>query len=147
MDLVAFFLGLHAATHAGDVSGSPAVSERWLGGLSDDQLRLRPGDGVNSIVWLLWHMARTEDVAVNLVVAARAQVLDGAWARRMRVPRRDMGTGMTSAEVAAYGVKAMNRGDVVAVPGFMNKAMAASVRFSPRPVIRRVVHRMQDAKT
>jgi hypothetical protein len=40
----------------------------------------------------------------------------------------------------------MNRGDVVAVPGFMNKAMAASVRFSPRPVIRRVVHRMQDAK-
>jgi len=35
----------------------------------------------------------------------------------------------TSAEVAAYGVKAMNRGDVVAVPGFMNKAMAASVRF------------------
>jgi short-subunit dehydrogenase len=52
----------------------------------------------------------------------------------------------TSAEVAAYAVKAMNRGDVVAVPGFVNKAMAASVRFSPRPVIRRVVHRVNDAK-
>jgi uncharacterized protein len=52
----------------------------------------------------------------------------------------------TAAEVAAYAVRAMNRGEVVAVPGFVNKAMAASVRFSPRPVIRRAVHRMQDAK-
>jgi len=52
----------------------------------------------------------------------------------------------SAAEVAAYAVKAMNRGDVVAVPGFMNKAMAASVRFSPRPVIRRVVGRINDAK-
>jgi uncharacterized protein len=52
----------------------------------------------------------------------------------------------TSASVAAFGVKAMNRGDVVAVPGFQNKVLAASVRFSPRPVIRRVVHKIQEAK-
>ncbi len=52
----------------------------------------------------------------------------------------------TAASVAAYAVKAMNRGDVVAVPGLLNKVMAASVRMSPRPVIRRVVHRMQDRK-
>jgi short-subunit dehydrogenase len=52
----------------------------------------------------------------------------------------------TSAEVAAYGVKAMNRGDVVAVPGLMNKMMAASGRFSPRPVVRRIVHRMNDSR-
>jgi len=52
----------------------------------------------------------------------------------------------SSASVAAFGVKAMNRGDVVAVPGFQNKVLAASVRFSPRPVIRRLVHKMQEAK-
>jgi short-subunit dehydrogenase len=52
----------------------------------------------------------------------------------------------SSAEVAAYGVRAMQRGDVVAVPGFMNKAMSASVRFSPRPVMRRVLFRINDAK-
>ena len=52
----------------------------------------------------------------------------------------------SAASVAEYGVKAMNRGDVVAVPGLVNKVMAGSVRFSPRPVIRRVVHRIQDAK-
>jgi hypothetical protein len=99
MDLVQFFLQLHATTHAGDVWGT-ATPERWLSGLSDEQLRRRPGEGLNSMVWLLWHMARTEDVAVNLVVAGRAQVFDEAWARRMNVPRPDMGTGMTAEEVA-----------------------------------------------
>jgi hypothetical protein len=52
----------------------------------------------------------------------------------------------SAASVAAYGVKAMERGDVVAVPGLVNKVMAASIRVSPRPVIRRLVHRMQDAR-
>ncbi len=52
----------------------------------------------------------------------------------------------TSAEVAAFGVKAMERGDAVAIPGVMNKVMAESVRFSPRFVTRRIVHRMQATK-
>jgi short-subunit dehydrogenase len=52
----------------------------------------------------------------------------------------------TAAEVARYGVKAMNKGEVVAVPGAMNKMMATSVRFTPRFVIRRVVHKMQETK-
>jgi short-subunit dehydrogenase len=52
----------------------------------------------------------------------------------------------TAANVAAFGVKAMRRGDVVAVPGFSNKMLAMSIRFSPRPVVRRLVHKMQAAK-
>jgi short-subunit dehydrogenase len=52
----------------------------------------------------------------------------------------------TAAGVASFGVKAMQRGDVVAVPGFSNKMLAMSVRFSPRPVVRRLVHKMQAAK-
>ena len=101
MDLARFFLGQHAATHASDVyEGRTPGSDRVFADLSDDQMRARPGQGINSLVWLLWHMARTEDVAVNLVVAARAQVFDDGWARRMNVARCDMGTGMTADEVA-----------------------------------------------
>jgi DinB superfamily len=107
MDLTRFFLGQHAATHASDVyDGRPSRFDRVLADLSEAQLRVRPAAGVNSLVWLLWHMARTEDVAVNLIVAARAQVFDGAWARRMNVERADMGTGMTDAEVAALSTAA-----------------------------------------
>ncbi len=52
----------------------------------------------------------------------------------------------TSAEVAAFGVKAMEKGDAVAVPGVLNKVMAAGVRATPRPVMRRLVHKLQATK-
>jgi short-subunit dehydrogenase len=52
----------------------------------------------------------------------------------------------SAADVARYGVKEMERGGVVAVPGALNKLMAASVRFTPRPVIRRIVRKMQETK-
>lgn len=52
----------------------------------------------------------------------------------------------TSAEVAAFGVKAMRKGDAVAIPGVLNKIMASGVRFTPRPVMRRIVHKLQATK-
>ena len=77
-------------------------------------MRVRPGPGLNSLVWLLWHMARTEDAAVNPVVAARDQVLDEDWMRRMNVPWRIIGTGMTDDEVAEMTARA----DIAAVRAY-----------------------------
>ena len=48
-----------------------------------------------------------------------------------------------ASDVARIGYRAMKRGDVVVVPGLRNKILASSVRFTPRPVLRRVVHRVQ----
>lgn len=106
MDLVAFFLRQHAAVHASDVSGHVFPSQRVFDEPSDDQMRTRPGTGLNSLVWLLWHMARTEDAAVNPVVAGRDQVLDDEWMRRMNVPWRIIGTGMTDDEVTEMTARA-----------------------------------------
>jgi hypothetical protein len=128
MDLTRFFSGLHAATHAGDVyDGHTPGSDRVFGGLADEQMRARPGPGLNSLVWLLWHMARTEDVAVNLVVAGQPQVFDDAWARRMSIARPDMGTGMAADEVAALTEQA----DVGAV-----RAYRAAVGRRTRQIVR-----------
>src|SRR5262249_49558483 len=90
----------HALLHAGDAGSGPSVADRTLTGLTDAPMRLRPGKGLNSIAWLLWHMARTEDVSVNLVVTNGVQVWDDEWARRMNVARKDIGTGMTEDEVS-----------------------------------------------
>ena len=117
MDLVAFFLSQHASVHAIDVSGRAFGAQRVFSELSDEQMRIRPGKGVNSLVWLLWHMARTEDVAVNLVVAGGDQVLDDAWIRRMNVPWRIIGTGMTEDEVAEMTARA----DVTAVRAYRSE--------------------------
>lgn len=49
----------------------------------------------------------------------------------------------TSAELAAAGLKAMESGTVVAVPGLSNKVGASSTRFMPRSAMRRIVRYIQ----
>ncbi|MDE3247352.1 MAG: SDR family oxidoreductase [Bacteroidota bacterium] len=49
-----------------------------------------------------------------------------------------------SAEVAAFGYRAMKKGKVVVIHGFMNALMATSIRFSPRPLVRKIVRRIQE---
>lgn len=49
----------------------------------------------------------------------------------------------SSAEIADLALTAMDRGAAVAVPGLLNKFGASMVRFSPRPLTRRVVHYIQ----
>ena len=71
-----------------------------LDGLTDAQIRLRPGDNLNSLAWLVWHMARCEDVAMNVAIADQPQVLDEGWTTKLGVDRDDIGTGMTPREVA-----------------------------------------------
>jgi len=126
MDLLTFFLKQHAAVHASDVSGHVFPGQRVFGELSDDQMRMRPGKGLNSLLWILWHMARTEDAAVNPVVAGRDQVLDDAWMRRMNVPWRIIGTGMSDDEVTEMTARA----DVAAV-----RAYRSAVGLRTREVV------------
>jgi hypothetical protein len=48
-------------------------------------------------------MTRAEDVGINLVIAERPQVLDeGDWPERLNLLHRDVGTGMTGAEVDEF---------------------------------------------
>lgn len=103
MDAKSLFLMQHATVHSMTLrgAGGPTLADRTFGRLSDEQMRVRPQPGVNSLAWLLWHIARAEDVIVNVVLAGSTQVLDDGWTKRLRVDRPDIGTGMTADEVAA----------------------------------------------
>lgn len=102
MNTVELFLRDHATAHAievGQPEGQMSLEYNCLQGLADEQLRIQPG-GWNSIAWLFWHMARLEDVAVNVMVAEDRQVFDrGEWPPRLKVTRRDVGTNMSDDEV------------------------------------------------
>lgn len=91
MDAVDFFLIRYTELHR-------HLVDDLVRGLAEAQVRGRPHPGVNTVAWLLWHMARIEDVGVNRFVADRPQVLDD-WLGPLAVARRDVGTGMTDAEV------------------------------------------------
>jgi hypothetical protein len=93
LDALTFFLARYTDLHA-------RSTEDLLAGLDDEQLRQRPHPSLNTIAWLLWHMARIEDVAASRFIADLPQTLhEGQWRERMATARRDVGTGMDEAEV------------------------------------------------
>jgi hypothetical protein len=101
MDARTLFLDQHSAMHSAAVAGNKAsAAERAFAGLSDEQMRVRPREDLNSLAWLMWHIARAEDIMVGAVLAGRPQVFDDGWRGRLRIERRDFGIGMTSPEVS-----------------------------------------------
>ena len=100
MDARDLLLDEHGRMHAASVTGEKGtLAERTFGGLSDDQMRARPREDLNSLAWLMWHIARAEDIFANLILSGRDQVVDDRWLARLKIARRDFGIGMTSAEV------------------------------------------------
>ena len=101
MDARDMFLQQHSVVHSAAVGGNKvSAAERTLTGLNDEQMRVRPREDLNSIAWLVWHIARAEDIMVNRVLAGRSQVFDDAWLKRLGITRRDFGIGMSTAEVS-----------------------------------------------
>lgn len=101
MDARDLFLAEHTAVQSAAVGGNKAsAAERAFAGLSDEQMRVRPRADLNSLAWLMWHIARAEDIMVNPVLTGAPQVFDDGWLGRLGITRHDFGIGMTSAEVS-----------------------------------------------
>lgn len=107
MNLNEFILIQHEQLHAPEMSEATSVDSvgnfvvRVLEGLGEADLRTIPAPEMNSLAWIFWHLARTEDVLVNRIIAQQTQVMDdGDWFDRLGVPFRDNGTGMSPEDVA-----------------------------------------------
>ena len=101
MDARDLLLDEHARMHATSVTGEKGtLAERTFAGLTDEQMRLRPREDLNSLAWLMWHIARAEDIFANIILSGRDQVVDDRWLARLKIARLDFGIGMTKPEVA-----------------------------------------------
>lgn len=80
-----------------------SYQDELLLGLSESNMRTVPEDEDHSIVWLLWHLTRCEDITMNLLIARSDQVLvGGGWQEKLSVPWRDTGNIMTRQEIEAF---------------------------------------------
>jgi len=56
-----------------------------LQGLADPDLRRIPPGEEHSITWVLWHLARIEDVTMNMLIASRSQLFyEDNWFMQMK---------------------------------------------------------------
>lgn len=80
------FLIQHAMVHSPNVSGTDIWSfedELWQG-LTEEAFRTIPPGGEHSIAWILFHIARIEDITMNLLVAETPQLYHQAgWAKKL----------------------------------------------------------------
>ncbi len=74
-------------------------------GLDEHALHHRPGGTGNPVGWLLWHVARGQDLQVA-GLSGEPQVWE-RWQERLGMPQglRDIGYGHTSAEVDAVRIE------------------------------------------
>lgn len=97
------FLVQHAMVHSSIMApGQPwSFEDEVLAGLTETQMRRIPQGKEQSIAWALWHIARTEDVTMNLLLAASPQVFDrDNWGEHLHLTRRDIGTAMHCTAIA-----------------------------------------------
>jgi len=92
----------HAQLH----SRKMAQTESWsyedeiLDDMTEQRVRRIPHNCENSVAWCIWHIARIEDITMNLLVAGGPQVIhQGEWLVRMKITARDSGNDMSTKEL------------------------------------------------
>src|SRR5512135_1134274 len=93
---ITLFLQQHAMVHAPEMvlqeqalqeqhsSGLWSFDEEVWQGLSEDDIRNVPPKGEHSIAWMIWHIARIEDITMSLLVAGCPQLAHSeGWLERM----------------------------------------------------------------
>jgi hypothetical protein len=74
--------------------------------MSEAQIRCISHNSSHSVAWLIWHIARIEDVTMNLLLAGTPQVWHcNEWLAQMKLKVCDVGTGIDEASVAGRSEK------------------------------------------
>ena len=116
---IELFLVQHAMVHSARMSQSRlwSLEDAVWEGLTEEAIRCIPLNHEHSIIWNIWHIARIEDITMNLLIAGTPQVLSEAdWPNRMRVKARDTGNTMNSQEVKNFSLRV----DIEALRAYRN---------------------------
>jgi hypothetical protein len=103
---IELFLDQHAMVHSAKMakSGLPSFEDEILNGLTDEQICQVVGE--HSIAWILLHLARIEDITMNMLVAGTEQLFtrDG-WGRKLNIGISHSANKMTDESVADLSAK------------------------------------------
>jgi hypothetical protein len=92
---IELFLIQHGVLHSAKVASEVPWSfeDLLFDDLSDEVFRRVPRGAEHSIAWLIWHLARIEDITMNILAAGRPQVLED-WQPKLKISAFDAGNKM-----------------------------------------------------
>ncbi len=74
-------------------------TDNLLRDLSKEEYALMPTNKDETIAWVLWHIARIEDLTVNMLIADKKQIFNEEWKKRLNVSISDTGNAMSDDEI------------------------------------------------
>jgi hypothetical protein len=104
---IKLFMVQHGVLHSAEVDETlpHSYQDEILSDMSDDQIRRIPHNCEHSVAWNLWHIARIEDVTMNMLVAGGLQLfLSDGWFERMKISARDTGNAMSGGDVRKLSI-------------------------------------------
>lgn len=94
------FLDIHAKLNLSIVSNTEKNEvDNLLYDLSRNEYAIMPTSKDETIAWVLWHIARLEDLTMNILVAHGEQVFNQSWKKRLNVAITDTGNALSDEEI------------------------------------------------
>jgi hypothetical protein len=103
------FLDQHAMVHSRKMAktGLWSFEDEVLDGMTEDQIRCIAPKSEHSIAWILFHLARIEDITMNLLVAGTPQLfIQDRWAAKLNVSVTHSANSMDDKSVANLSAQA-----------------------------------------
>ena len=61
-----------------------------------------PTSKAETIAWVIWHIARIEDLTMNMLVARQEQVWNAEWKQRLHTKLEDTGNALTDDDIMEF---------------------------------------------
>lgn len=109
----------HGQIHSKAISAGQTWSyaDELIAELDESDWRSIPKGNDHSIAWLIWHLARIEDVAMNMLVADSQQIyVEENWVEHLHSPYADTGNGMLAAHISELSLAV----DISALQAYRN---------------------------
>lgn len=97
------FLDIHKQLHLWNIKEREEnEADRLFSDLEPWEYAVMPGKGDETIAWVVWHIARIEDLTMGILADRGNQLFDEEWCQRINSPIKDTGNAMTDEEIMAF---------------------------------------------
>jgi len=102
-EAIKIFLDIHKQLHQSNIKDREEnETDRLFGDLEPWEYAVMPGREDETIAWVVWHIARIEDLTMGILAARGDQLFNEDWCRKIHTPIKDTGNALSDEEIMAF---------------------------------------------